>query len=171
MSAGATYVPIATQTVSGSSTTTVNFSSVPQTYTDIVLVSNGSLSHTGSAINFRVGSSNSADTGTNYSQTRAINYVGNSNYVSSDANITLGSIDGSSWSTTAKNAATTHFMNYANTNTYKTMLNRSGYPADQAEMEVILWRNTAAINFIQLWCDTGYIYSGSQFTLYGIASA
>jgi hypothetical protein len=44
MAAGATYTPIATYTVSGSSTLTYTFSSIPSTYTDLVLVVNGSSS-------------------------------------------------------------------------------------------------------------------------------
>ena len=35
-----TYTPIASSTVTGSSTTTVTFSSIPATYTDLIVVSN-----------------------------------------------------------------------------------------------------------------------------------
>jgi len=40
MAAGATYEPIATTTVSGSSTSTVTFSSISGTYTDLVIIGN-----------------------------------------------------------------------------------------------------------------------------------
>ena len=39
MAAGNTYEAIATNTVTGSSTTTVTFSSIPSTYTDLIIVS------------------------------------------------------------------------------------------------------------------------------------
>ena len=63
MAAGATYTPIATQTTSGS-TGAVTFSSIPQTYTDLVVVINTSLSGLcNSLLQFN------GDTGSNYSGT------------------------------------------------------------------------------------------------------
>ena len=63
----ATYQPIETQTVSGTSTSTVTFSSIPQTYTDLVLVS--AITQSADVSNYLRFNS---DTGTNYSRTRLV---------------------------------------------------------------------------------------------------
>ena len=170
MAAGATYVPIATTTL-GSAVASYTFSSIPQTYRDLVLIGSGSLSASGYAMQVRVGSSNTIDTGNNYSMTRVIWYASYSPYPVESPNTSFYALDGSSYSSSAQNIAISNLMNYSNTTTYKTMLNRSGYASDQAEMSVALWRNTAAINTIQILVDTGNINAGSTFTLYGIASA
>ena len=170
MAAGSTYVPIATTTL-GSAASSYTFTSIPQTYTDLILIASGSISASGPAFKVRVGSSNTIDTGNNYSMNRVIWYTSGSPYPVESSNISFYTLDGSSYSSSAQNIAISNLMNYSNTTTYKTMLNRSGYASDQAEMSVALWRNTAAINTIQILVDTGNINAGSTFTLYGIASA
>jgi hypothetical protein len=67
-----------------------------------------------------------------------------------------------------------HLMNYANTTTYKTILNRSGHAGTSSIVlaNVGLWRNTAAISTITLIQTGAQNYkAGCTFTLYGIASA
>jgi hypothetical protein len=68
-------------------------------------------------------------------------------------------------------------MNYSNTSTYKSFLNRiannnSSFPG--VTTSVGLWRSTDAINTLTIAPDTSdgrYFISGSTFTLYGIAAA
>jgi hypothetical protein len=63
-------------------------------------------------------------------------------------------------------------MNYSNTTTYKTVLNRNGFATDWTAAFTSLWRSTSAISSIVI--DVTYIYdigAGSTFTLYGIAAA
>ena len=170
MAAGSTYTPIATTTL-GSAVTSFTFTSIPQTYTDLILIASGSISASGPAFKVRVGSSNTIDTGNNYSMNRLIWYASGSPYPVESPNISYYSLDGSSYSSSAQNIAISNIMNYSNTTTYKTMLNRSGYASDQAEMSVALWRSTNAINTIQVLVDSQSINAGTTFTLYGIASA
>ena len=67
MAISTTYVPIESKTL-GSAANNITFTSIPQTYTDLVLVFNGDLtSITGCSV--RVGNG-SIDTGNNYSLTR-----------------------------------------------------------------------------------------------------
>jgi hypothetical protein len=65
-------------------------------------------------------------------------------------------------------------MNYSNTTTYKTALNRSNQAAGGVDATVGLWRSTAAIDTIRFYANTNgsqNFLTGSTFTLYGIAAA
>jgi hypothetical protein len=160
MAAGSTYTPIATQTLS-SNQSSVTFSSIPSTYTDLILVISGSTTsflNTGIQLN--------SDTGTNYSWTRI--YGDGSAAASSRAsNTSNGYVNDirTSISTTI-----VHFQNYSNTTTYKTILSRDSGASGLVEAWVNLWRSTSAINSIYLF-PGGSFAAGSMFTLYGIASA
>jgi len=169
MAAGATYEPIATQTL-GSNTATITFSSISQTYTDLIVVMSVKGGSGGDYIRMQVGSG-SADTGSNYSSTQlegngsavaSYRYSNNSNMFVSVASVT---------STTNNNPYFAYIQNYSNTTTYKTTLFRGNQAAYAVEAGVGLWRNTAAINVVKLFADTFNFATGSTFTLYGIAAA
>ncbi len=154
----ATYEMIATTTL-GSTQSSVTFSSIPATYTDLVLVCNVTKTASSNTA-FRLNS----DTGSNYSSTFM---EGNGSSASSNrlTSTTQGSID---YSDTTVNPvpSVTHFMNYSNTTTNKTTLSRSG--SEYVYAYVNLWRNTAAINTILVYAASGNYVAGSIFTLYGI---
>ena len=164
-----TYEPIATTTLS-SAQATVTFSSIPGTYTDLIIV--GSVfadSATNRVLRMRFNS----DTGSNYSNTLL---AGNGTSAESNRNSNQ-SVIFVTWfgamlnSTTIPVQTTIHINNYSNTTTNKTTLIRS----DEAQANVTalanLWRNTAAINTISFDVDTGNIGTGTTFTLYGIKAA
>ena len=65
MAAGATYTPIATQTP-GSNTASISFSSIPGTYTDLVLVIDNAFTASGG---YSYSLSFNDDTASNYSNT------------------------------------------------------------------------------------------------------
>jgi hypothetical protein len=164
--ATATYEPIATYTSTGS-VSTYTFSSIPSTYTDIVAVANFQLS-TATGFRGRV----NGDTGSNYSLT---NLGGNGIAASSsrESNVTnwvLGGVPTSA-STDYDNNIIIHYMNYANTTTYKTVINRFGSASKETMANANLWRSTAAINSITLYVASGNFVNGSTFTLYGIKAA
>jgi hypothetical protein len=166
-----TYTPIATYTVTGSNllgTTGVTFSGIPQNYTDLIIVQNTSL--TGAAIGLiRVGNA-SVDTGSNYSQTAL---SGNGAAASSGrvTNTTVWRTD-LAHMTTGWGVYITNIMNYSNTTTNKTCIQRyNNVPYGALEAIVGLWRSTNAINTIQLYLDRAESYLvGSTFTLYGISA-
>jgi hypothetical protein len=63
-------------------------------------------------------------------------------------------------------------MNYSNTTTFKTILNRSNNAASGPDAMVHLWRNTAAITSIEVYAGSGGTWAvGSTFTIYGIAAS
>lgn len=164
----ATYETIATTTL-GSNSTSVVFSSIPQTYTDLIIVFNG-LNTSATAMDFEC--EFNSDSGNNYSET-GLQGDGSSAISFRHSNYS-GAILGSIWST-GRATVIGHFMNYANTTTYKTCLSRFSTPSGGlVGTTVSLWRNTSAItsiNFNQPAGQSGQFVSGSTFTLYGIKAA
>jgi len=167
MASASTYVPIANQVLT-SATASVTFSSIPSTYTDLVLVSSAGYSTGGG--NGTINLQFNGDTGTNYSFT----YIqGNGSAASSGrgSSTTIGvaaQADGSNLGSFAAN--TCQIMNYSNTTTYKIAITRANADTVATQAWVSLWRSTSAITSLTL---TG-AYSmaiGSTFTLYGILAA
>jgi hypothetical protein len=161
----ATYEKIATNTVSGTSTNTVTFSSISSAYTDIFAIASvATISGTASYLDMRFNS----DSGTNYS---AITMYGNP---AGSANLTgrTGVPCGITDITNAANTFNTflvNVMNYTNTTTFKTALCRSEHASNNVVgASVGTWRNTAAINTITFVFGSGNFRAGSIFTLYGI---
>ena len=166
MAAGATYTPIATTTL-GSAAASYTFSSIPSTYTDLILVFNGSASSGTPFTTLRF----NGDTATNYSDTTL---SGNGTSASSgrDSSTTFIYVSGADTLSTGMSQLIVNFQNYSNTTTYKTALARSANAANGTSAAVGLWRSTAAINSITVMLNSASNYAaGSTFTLYGIAAA
>jgi hypothetical protein len=163
MAAGNTYEAIATQTL-GSDAASVTFSSISGAYTDLIMVVNAITSTASEYMSINLNS----DTGSNYSRT---NLAGNGTSAVSvrGSNETVGYIGAETYGTNAlKFNTVVHFMNYANTTTYKTFLSRANHVDLAAEAIVGLWRSTSAITTIKV---NSNFATGSTFSLYGIAAA
>jgi hypothetical protein len=167
----ATYEPIATTTLT-STAGIITFSSIPQTYTDLILIQSARVSSAYDITAIRVNSVT-----TNYSGT----YLeGNGSSRSSGrgtAEIALraGYVPGTSnageWS-----METYNFMNYANTTTNKTVISRTNFVGSSVgfnvQAKVSLIPTTAAITQITTQPVNGAVWAiGSTFTLYGIKAA
>ena len=169
MAAGSTYTPIATTTL-GSAQSTVSFSSISSSYTDLVLVVSATMTGGGgaSAIQLQF----NGDTASNYSIT-TLNGDGTSatsSRASSQTSLAMGlATDASGQQATS----IFQIQNYSNATTYKTVLSRSNIAGDRVRAQVGLWRATpAAITSILLLNNGATTFvAGSTFTLYGIASA
>ena len=165
----ATYEVINTQTL-GTAIADIYFNSIPQTYTDLVLVITGSSASSTNA-DWRANSDNA----NNYSTCQV--YSTNSNTTgTSNAQDNFARFDNyGSPGTTGVYVCIAHFMNYASTTTYKTCINRSGntggtYPA--TSLHVGTWRNNSAITSLNVLSQSGANFSiGCTFTLYGIKAA
>jgi len=167
MAAGSTYTPIATTTL-GSDTATYTFSSIPSSYTDLVLIMSARTVISDSAIYCQL----NGDTGTNYSNTQLLGNgsVANSSRQSSVNQMRIGNYISSASNTYGVVIA--NFQNYSNSTTNKTVISRAGAAGGGLVAEVSLWRSTAAINSILLGEESGGNFrSGSTFTLYGISAA
>lgn len=166
-----TYEPIATTTL-GSAASSVTFSSIPGTYTDLILVVNGS-STAGTGSRLRIGNG-SVDTGSNYSFTflegtgSGTNSFRNSNV----AYIQMNNYSQFAPSPTYNTTEIVQIMNYANTTTYKTVMNRSNLAQTGVSAMVGLWRSTSAINVITYYCSNATTFeAGFTATLYGVKAA
>jgi len=164
-----TYESIATNTLS-SAAATLTFSSIPGTYTDLILI----CSMTGNTTSIDTRVVFNSDTGSNYSATRLMGdgTSATSNRSSNRAWIDLNYVGGVS--STAPATSILNIMNYSNSTTYKTTLlraNELGGTYQGTEAIVGLWRNTAAITSMTITASNDNFKSGSTFSLYGIASA
>jgi hypothetical protein len=164
-----TYEPIATTTL-GSAQSSVTLGSggtIPQTYTDLVLICNVKNSANDGD---EVGIQFNSDTGSNsnYSRTRLF---GNGSNASSGRSSSADKGALGINSTSNFDPIVASIQNYSNSTTYKTVISR-GNSNSFVSAYVSLWRNTAAITSITLKPDSGTTFaSGSTFTLYGIKAA
>ena len=158
-----TYTPIATQTLTGA-TGSVSFASIPSTYTDIILTIEGTVgSNCGIQMRFN------SDSGSNYSFTRM---TGDGSSASSDRSSNATFMELGYYVTTTRNMNIVQIMNYSNSTTYKTVLNRANAQSVNigAQAYAELWRSTSAINSITINAS-GNLSTGSTLTLYGIEAA
>ena len=106
MASAATYTPIATTTL-GSATGSYTFSSIPQTYTDLVVVAQATISvAAGSVVQFN------GDTGNNYSYT----YISGDGSSASSSRVTNNNYiqTGGFQSNGTNGAMITNILNYSN---------------------------------------------------------
>lgn len=163
-----TYEPIATQTVT-SAVGTVTFSSIPQTYTDLVLVSSRQ-----QASAARLYLRFNGNTSSLYSDVW-ISGEGASAFSGKDSGqsaISIGGIwNGSTTTTWATNI--THIMNYTNTTTFKSTLTKDANDKGSSgtiEAMIGMYRSTSAITAVNVVGGSNFAV-GSTFTLYGIKAA
>lgn len=159
---GKTYKPISSQTLT-TSAASVTFSSIPATYTDLILVLRGT-----STVDDTITMQFNSDTGSNYSWTQLGADPGSGVFTSRASNVASVRIG---YGNTAQGNHIAQIMNYSNATTNKTTLSRSNKSADDVRAIVGLWRNTAAITSITVIQTSGSFSSGFTFSLYGIKAA
>jgi microcompartment protein CcmK/EutM len=164
----ATYEPIATTTL-GSATNSVTFSSIPATYTDLVIVTDFTVTVNNQAAHYV---QINGDTGNNYSRT--ILY-GTGSAAGSARQSNNSSLYFGMWvedmDTTDRSVISIYFNNYSNSTTFKTGLGRYSVATKEVGAGVGTWRNTAAITSLNLAIVSNNYAVGSTFTLYGIKAA
>jgi hypothetical protein len=165
-----TYEPIATVTASGSSST-LNFTSIPSTYTDLRLVANlrsaDSRSGYQSASFTYNGSTTSLYSGTIVygNGTSASSYRQSASVIEG-----LVSMNGLASGLFLPNIL--DIMNYSNTTTFKTTLVSMGGAGLGAYRQINTYRSTAAISSIKIEEASALNWvAGSTATLYGIKAA
>jgi len=173
MPAGSTYTPIATTTL-GSAQSTVTFSSISGSYTDLVLIATAQQT-LDSPTYLRINGSSSSI----YSTTGV--YGNGSTTTSLRFRATGDGVDGEGiWAPSQALPESTSFgvikynlQNYSNTTTNKTVLVRYDNASAITGANVGLIQTTSAITSITLRMSnaSANFATGSTFTLYGIASA
>ena len=154
-----TYEPIATTTTGG--TSDVTFSSIPQTYTDLLVIVNTFEPTNYASMSIRV----NGDTSSSYSDSRIIGN-GSSASAGRSTNSTNWYIS-QIWDGTVVRV---NIMNYTNTSVFKSAVSRGDASGQWTMTSSHLWRNTNAITSLTV-SRGGNFASNSTFTLYGIKSA
>jgi hypothetical protein len=158
-----TYTPIATTTL-GSAAATVTFSSIPNTYTDLIVVAY----HWGTTgVNGLYVTLNN-NTSSLYSDTQLFGDGVNPGSAR-NTNITASYIGQAG--STAATTSIINIMNYANTTTNKTILSRNSPSGNIIQANAGLYRSTSAITSVLVSYYGNNFAAGSQFTLYGVKSA
>jgi hypothetical protein len=169
MAAGNTYTQIASTTL-GSAAASVTFSSIPGTYTDLVLVGSIQMSDN-TSFYIRCNS----DTTNKYSATM-LNGDGSSASSSRFSQTDLGgngiyTASNTFPTSTSFGVGIWNFQNYSNTTTNKTILSRAGSAGLSTKTLVNLYASTSAITQLDIRPFSGTMAAGSTFNLYGISAA
>jgi hypothetical protein len=161
-----TYEPIATTTLS-STATTVSFTSIPGTYTDLVLVTSIKAATTNTNQWMRLNS----NSGTNYSSTNVYGTGTSALSTRQSDQDKINSVLSGFLTTTENSPGIYNIMNYSNTTTFKTIISRFNNSGVVAQAEVSLYRSTSAITSIEIFTTPDSFAVGSTLTLYGILKA
>ena len=160
-----TMTPIATQTLTAAAAS-ITFSSIPQTYTDLVVIMIfGQTAGDDVFLRFN------GDTGANYSSTRI---AGDGSITSSSRTSSVTGIQPRTPNNPNNTVVSTwieNINNYSNSTTYKTTLGRYSYPSGFTTAHTGMWRSTAAITSLTLLCNASTWVAGTTATLYGIKAA
>lgn len=158
-----TYEPIATTTLSVAAVD-INFTSIPATYTDLVLVLHGGFATNTSDLYTQFNS----DTGTNYSNT---DLRGNGTAAASSRTSGVAYIRHNQNNVDSPSTWVIQVMSYANTNVFKTALSAFASAGAGVERTVGLWRSTNAITDIKVYTSSGNLSSGFTASLFGVKAA
>lgn len=168
-------VPIASNTVTGSTVSDVTFNNVPQTFQDLMLVAFVRRTDAATLANLLITPYYSGIAASPQSTT-VLSGDGSSatsfRYTNQDAQFT-GSTPAGNATSGIFGSATWHCLNYANTSTFKTTISRSSADLNgsgETRLSVSLTRGTGAITIVNCSTFSGsnYFAAGSTFTLYGI---
>lgn len=167
------YDSIATVTVGSGGSSSISFSSIPSTYTDLQVraLIRGTASTTAISANMQFNS----DTGSNYSYHEL---YGNGTTAQASAGTTQtrfflhGNAPAATALASSFGVAVMDILEYKNTNIYKTTRCLNGMDVNGSGGYILLdsgnWRNTNAISSIQITPSSGNFAQYSKFALYGI---
>jgi hypothetical protein len=166
----ATYKPLQSVVLTAA-TSSITFSGIDQSYTDLVIVGNAATSVAGAQnvlrFNGSTGTYSTTDLYGTGSSISGYRFSGQT-YMWFSSGVGIGSTIGQS-------AFTININNYSNSTTYKTAImrlssNSGTYPG--VVLSSGLWSNTSPITSVTLYADTGSTTwsAGSTFSLYGIKS-
>jgi len=163
-----TYEPIANATGTGSSGQ-VTFSSIPGTYTDLILVT-----HYIDVQIDNLGLRFNSDSGSNYSRTSMYG-TGSSRSSSKNSNQTYAYTMYKDTNTTTDPVyATTQIMNYSSSATYKNLINRTGTKSGSTYnvfLQTLVWRSNNAITQIDIYSGNANFSTNCKWTLFGVKAA
>jgi hypothetical protein len=160
-----TYTPLATTTLV-SAASSVNFSSIPATYRDLVVVADfiPALANGDCRLRFN------SDTGGDYNFVQATGNGSTTNSSTSSNQTQIGGMTSFITTSASKTNYVIQIFDYAQTNKHKSVLIRYNDPAKGVVMVAARWASTAAITAVNLFNENANFTSGSTLSLYGIIS-
>ena len=158
----ATYELISTSTTSGT-VSSITISSIPSTYTDLVLVTSGTITSAGQLI-YRM---NNDATGGNYTTT---NWYQSNDTVANNTSSGLPGAYIGSYSVSGRAQDTLHIANYKNTSTWKSFYIHGGAGTTSPDFITSggIWKSTAAISSIVILVNGANFTTNYKISLYGI---
>jgi hypothetical protein len=162
---------IATATIGSGGQNTIEFTSIPQTYTHLQL---RGMSRTPDASNLII--QFNADTSTNYSFHALYTNGTNTFYPQATINSTFANFASSNYSGAASNLlapSICDIFDYTNTNKFKTIRTLTGNDTNQTAGQGVTlqsgnWRSTSAITSIKIQGTSAPFSQYTTFALYGI---
>lgn len=156
-----TYTPLANLTLSASAAS-VTFSSISQSYRDLVLViSCGTTGGADMSIRFN------SDTGTNYNW---VQMYGNGTTTTTNSFISQNHLFDYGTPTTVASTMIFQLQDYSATDKHKSSLARRDWAAGLTLASAGRWESTSAVTALQVYAFSGSFLTDSTFALYGIAS-
>ena len=158
-----TYIPLATYTVAGSSDASVEFTSIPASYRDLILVLDTKSDASGCVHFLRF---NGVDSGA-YNEVR----------LSGNGSITYSDTTSGTWHrtnvyadvpTTGSHVNIIQIMDYSQTDRQKPTVMRSATASQGTDVLIGRFGSTAAISSIRIFANVGSYAIGSTFSLYGV---
>jgi len=163
------YESIATVTVGSGGNATINFTSIPATYTHLQL---RTFTNNSSSLNTRTRFN--SDTGSNYSR----HFIaGDGSIVETGAATSSDAIFDLTFASNVSDiffAGVIDILDYANTNKYKTVRSLTGWDTNgggSIHLRSGAWYSTSAITSITITANSGSFSQYSSFALYGIKGA
>jgi len=163
----ANMIPISTVTVGSGGAASIDFTGIPQTYTDLLIKISGRNSGTNGIVNL---SFNSDTTAGNY-EGRYLEGNGSTVGSFTDQDRAAGYIDGSGSTANTFGNSETYIPNYTSSN-YKSFsvdgLNENNATTAYSGLFANIWKSTSPITSITLTTGSGNFAQYSSATLYGI---
>jgi hypothetical protein len=172
MPAGPTYEPIATYTVPNTSTGYVYFNSIPQTYTDLVLITTARTTHPNTSNEMWIWFNNDATA--SYQLIRLVVTPGEqiAGRDFNQSSLRPGVFPGGNQNAIDYGMGYWNILNYTNNTTQKSLIGRTNDPRDWVAACVCTYSKTDPITSMTLsFTDGRYWLIGSTATLYGIKAA
>lgn len=149
----------------------ITFSSIPGTYTDLILVSQLRSTRASGVEDYGYIFLNNDLVTSNYSRT-IVSGDGSTAGSARFSNLIGITMPVASAASSTYNVTTMNFMNYSNSTTFKAVLERTALVSSITYAQVGLWRNTSTVTSIKLAPYFGpNLGAGSMATLYGVKAA
>lgn len=157
-----TYTPLANITLS-SSATTVSFSSINQSYKDIILIANFRPDYS-SLVGIRI----NGDTSSSYRYVNMSNTISPSYNSSTATSSKIYINSNTNLSPSTKVSLITNFMDYTSTDKFKHIICRMNNYEATIVSSAGRWNSTSSMTSFSIDTDGGTFASGSSFSIFGV---